>query len=97
MYLATSLKFLQLKMASGSLRQFVSLNWSERLTGTAIDDPENTLYQYLPSGVHYIFVFTNIQRHLTFRPTKRRSCIYGNRRTRCDQIQTVRRKNSLVR
>jgi len=37
-------------MASGSLRQFVSVTSSARLTGTAIDDPENTLYQYLPNG-----------------------------------------------
>ncbi|KAG8833581.1 histone acetyltransferase 1 [Serendipita sp. 399] len=34
-------------MASGSLRQFVNVEQTARLTGTAIDDPENTLYQYL--------------------------------------------------
>lgn len=39
---------IKLYMASGSLRQYVSISQSARLTGTAIDDPENTLYQYLP-------------------------------------------------
>ncbi|KAG8758834.1 histone acetyltransferase 1 [Serendipita sp. 396] len=43
-YKNLSIKF---SMASGSLRQFVSVEQTARLTGTAIDDPENTLYQYL--------------------------------------------------
>jgi histone acetyltransferase 1 len=42
----------KLYMASGSLRQFVSLSWSAALTGAAIDDPANTLYQYLPKGMY---------------------------------------------
>ncbi|PVF97834.1 acyl-CoA N-acyltransferase [Serendipita vermifera] len=40
---------INLSLASGSLRQFVSVHAKARLTGTAIDDPENTLYQYLPN------------------------------------------------
>ncbi|CCA72395.1 related to histone acetyltransferase subunit HAT1 [Serendipita indica DSM 11827] len=38
---------INLFLASGSLKQFVTVEFSERLTGKAIDDPENTIYQYL--------------------------------------------------
>lgn len=53
----------QLYMASGSLRQFASVSHSARLTGTAIDDPENTLYQFLPDGMLSFLELYGLQYH----------------------------------
>ena len=61
----------QLRFASGSLAQYLSVKYSEKLgSSSTVDDVEGTLAGFIPSGINHfifslIFTFNKIRQTIT--------------------------------